>query len=82
MVHGQKVGYIKQSFDRSWTPSTRYQASNRMNDTYYLLNDHLGSPKVLLNANGQKLEDMGFNAWGERRAITIPHLIHRTGFAR
>ncbi len=45
MVNGQKVGYIKQSFDRSSTPSTGFQATNLTNDTYYLL--HIWSPPIL-----------------------------------
>lgn len=71
MVDGQQVGYIKQSFDRSWTPSTGYQGNNLSNNAYYLLKDHLGSTQVLVDANGNKLEDMSFSAWGERRAASF-----------
>ncbi|MCB1622882.1 MAG: hypothetical protein KDI44_19365, partial [Thiothrix sp.] len=70
-MNGQAVGYIKQSFDRAWTPSTGYQANNLTSNTYYLLKDHLGSPQVLLDGNGNKLEDLSFSAWGSRQAASF-----------
>ncbi|MFT3792946.1 MAG: RHS repeat-associated core domain-containing protein [Rudaea sp.] len=38
------------------------------NDTRYVLTDHLGSTNVIAHADGTKVEQQAFDAWGNRRS--------------
>lgn len=41
--------------------------NNGIRKLYYVAPDHLGSPVMLINSNGQVAEEYSFDAWGRRR---------------
>jgi RHS repeat-associated protein len=73
-------GGVEQVEDQSGVTTYEYLSSpagtfavriieNNNSTLYYLHQDHLGSIVALSNETGQIVQEMSFNAWGERRNI-------------
>jgi hypothetical protein len=53
------VGYLRQTY---------YASGAMTNQRLYTLTDHLGSVQAIVGADGRKLQNLSFSAWGGRRA--------------
>lgn len=78
----QYTRYYQDSYDREETSNTYrdwsyvyspaglaavYFDNNSTKELLFVNTDHLGSPIILTNLSGQKVEEYSFDAWGRRR---------------